>query len=224
VRIVNNLDAPGGSRDLRLARLATQDPQVRRLALRWAHGDADLAEDGRHTAYCRVAALKHPERIKNPRAYFLRVLRNEIASQLALRRAVLPVEDLEDAMDPGLSGTAVCGSDPARPIDERVCTSLHIQFVLKRLADEHDHLLDEIPARSDDPDLYKATIFAAAEQVPRDALNGEAADSNAALQKAYPGYFDQSGASPNLRHQRFRRAREDVRAVLLAVVDPDDLA
>ena len=197
-----------------------QDPRVKRLARRWAHGDRGLAEDGLQTAYCQVAAVKHG--IDNLRAYFLRVLRNEIVSQLALRRAD-PIENPEDAVDLGQPGAAVCGSVPARPIDEAVCTLLQFRALLKRFADERDGLITAIPARSDDPDRYRAVIYDTAAQIPRDALNGEAADSNAALRAAYPAYFDQPGVSPNLRDQRFRRAREDVKAVLRAIIDPDEL-
>ncbi len=69
-------------------------------------------------------------------------------------------------------------------------------------------------------------IYAAAEQVLRDAINEEPseADTNDAFRAAYPEYFDQPGASANLSHQRFRRAREDVKALLQAVVSRDELS
>ena len=52
-------------------------------------------------------------------------------------------------------------------------------------------------------------IYDSAEQVLRDGINGEPsdADSNDAFRAAYPEYFAQPGASANLLHQRFRRAR-----------------
>lgn len=82
-----------------------------------------------------------------------------------------------------------------------------------------------IPARSEDPRRYRIVIYHAAEQVLLDGLNGEAsdADSNEAFRAAYPGYFAQPGASANLLHQRFRRAREDVKALLQEVVDRGEL-
>lgn len=150
------------------------------------------------------------------------MLKHEVYHLYALRRAI-PFENPEDTMDPSQPGTLLCA--PARPIDETVCTSLQIHSWLERLADERECLLAAIPARSDDPARYRAVIYNAAEQVLRDALNGEAsdADSNAAFRAAYPAYFAQPGAPANTLHQRFRRAREDVRGVLKAIVDPGDL-
>ena len=42
------------------------------------------------------------------------------------------------------------------------------------------------------------------------------ADSNEAFRVSYPEYFAQSGASVNTCHERFVRARADVRALLQA--------
>jgi hypothetical protein len=83
-----------------------------------------------------------------------------------------------------------------------------------------------IPARSHGPGRYRAMILAAAEQVLRDAIRGEAgeSDSNDAFRAAYPEYFDQPGATSNTLHQRFRRAREDVRALLKAIISRDELS
>jgi len=65
----------------------------------------------------------------------------------------------------------------------------------------------------------------AAGQVLRDGINGEPsdADTNPALRAAYPEYFAQPDASADLLHQRFRRARENVKALLQAVVSRDEL-
>jgi hypothetical protein len=78
---------------------------------------------------------------------------------------------------------------------------------------------------SDNPRRYRTVIYGSAEQVLLDGLNGEAsdADSNNAFRSAYPEYFAQAGASANLVHQRFRRAREDVKALLQAVFDRNEL-
>jgi DNA-directed RNA polymerase specialized sigma24 family protein len=215
---------PGGSPDFRQELLALrQDPQVRRLALRWA-GTTDLAEDILQAAYCGLATLKRPECIDNLHAYFIRALKNEASRLYALRRTT-PVQNPEDSLDPGQHGILVCGPPPARPVAEMVCFSLQAQAWLKRLCDERDGLLAKVPPRSDDPARYRTVIYAAAEQVLRDAIDAEPsdADSNAALRAIYPEYFNQSGASPNTSHQRLRRAREDVKAVLQAIIDPDEL-
>ena len=163
---MDNTDTPGGSSDFQQELLVIrQDPQVRKLALRWAKGDADLAEDALQTAYIKVATVRHPERIEKRRAYFLRVLKNEIAGQYALPQAT-PVDDLEDALDRGI---VVCGPVPPRPIDETACSSLRTQSLLKCLGDGRDCLLATIPARSDDPRRYRALIYDAAVQIVRDA-------------------------------------------------------
>jgi hypothetical protein len=120
----------------------------------------------------------------------------------------------------------------SRAIDETVGTALQAVGIalqthawLERFAAQHDHLRAAVPARSDQPDRYRAVIVAAAEQVLRDGINTEPsdADTNDAFRAAYPEYFDQPGASPNLHHQRFRRAHEDVKAVLRVVVRRDEL-
>ena len=82
-----------------------------------------------------------------------------------------------------------------------------------------------MPTRSGNPALYRAAICTSAEGVLRDGINAEPsdADSNDAFRAAYPAYFAQPGASANLLHQRFRRAREDVKALLKAVVRRDEL-
>jgi Sigma-70 region 2 len=222
---LDDTDAPGGSSDFQHELLVLwQDPQVRRLAPKWA-GDRDLAEDALQTAFGKVAAVKHPERIANLRAYFLQVLKNEAVHQQTLRRAV-PFENPEDALDPGQPGIAVCGPVQSRPIDVTVCNSIRDQAWLERLAAARACLLAATPARSDDPERYRAVIYSAAEQVLGDGINAEPsdADSNDAFRAAYPQYFNQPDAPPNTLHQRFRRAREDVKAVLKAVVSRDELS
>lgn len=201
-----------------------QDPQVRRLALKWA-GDTDLAEDALQTTYCKVAAVKQPERIANLRAYYLQVLKNETVHQRTLRRALL-LENPKDALDPGQLGTATCGPAPERPIAETACTFLQAQVWLKQFTTQRECLLAAVPARSADPARYRAVIYAAAGQVLRDGIVGEPsdADANDAFRAAYPEFFSQSDASANLCHQRFRRARDDVKALLQAVVRRDELS
>jgi DNA-directed RNA polymerase specialized sigma24 family protein len=219
-----NPNTPGGSSDFQQELLAIrQDPQVKSIALRWA-GAPDLAEDILQAACCGLGALKHPERVDNLHAYFLKVLRNE-ASRLYAARRTTPVENPEDALAPGRHGTPVCGPPSARPIDETVGFSLQAQSWLKRLADDRDFLLAAVPARSDDRTRYRTVIYTAAEQVLRDAINAEPseADTNDALQTAWPEYFDPPGAAANTCHQRFRRARTDVRSLLQAIVRRDEL-
>lgn len=222
---MNNPDTPRGSPDFQQRLLVFwQSSQVRNLARKWAR-DPDLAEDALQTAYYKVAAVPEPERIDNLHAYLVTVLSNEIKSVLASRQATL-LGNLEAAVDPGPHGTVVCGPARCRPIDETVGAWLLGQELFGRLAASRDCLLAAIPARSDDPARYRAVIYAAAEQVLRDAINVEPsdADSNDAFRAAYPEYFDQPGIAPNLCHQRFRRARQDVKALLQAIVSREELS
>ncbi len=209
---MDHSNAPGGSSDFQQELLALrQDPQVRGFARRLV-GDLGLVEDVNQMVCCRLLALKHPERIENLRAYYFRVLRNEATKLYVLRRET-PFEEGTDARV------------PAQLVDEKVCNSLHAQIWLDRLADWRDHLLAAIPARSADPALYRAVIYNTADQVLRDSINGEPCDfdSNDALCAAYPEYFAQVSASADLLHQRFRRARLDVRALLQKIVNRDEL-
>jgi DNA-directed RNA polymerase specialized sigma24 family protein len=200
-----------------------EDPQIRSLALRFA-GARDLAEDALQSAYCSVGKVKHPERLKNLRAYFVTVLRNEVCGLYAPQQAI-PLANPEDVLDLDRRGIAVCGPTASRPVDETVSASLQAQSWLKRLATERNRLLAAVPGRSDDPNRYGAVIYDAAEHLLRDAINGEPsdADSNDTFRAAYPEYFNQPGAAVNTCHQRFRRAREDVKALLQAVVRRDEL-
>ena len=222
---MNNLDAPGGSLDFQRRLLVVRhDPQVIGLARKRA-GDPHLAEDALQTAYYKVATARHPERIDNLHGYFVTVLKNEITALRALRRKTAPWENPGVAVEPGRAGTVVCGPARSRPVDDLVRTSLLAKSVRARLAAGRESLLAAIPARSDDPGCYRTVIYASATQVLLNGLNGEAgdSDSNDAFRAAYPEYFAQPGAPANLLHQRFRRAREDVKALLQAVVDHDEL-
>ena len=103
-----------------------------------------------------------------------------------------------------------------------VSTHLLAEAWLKSFATRRRELAASVPARSPGPRRYRDVIVAAAEQVLIDVGSGHA-DSNDAFRAAYPEYFDEPGASPNTLHQRFRRARADVRVLLQAVVSPDEL-
>jgi hypothetical protein len=226
VRIVNTLDAPGGSSDFQQRLLDTRnDPQVIGLAWKWAGNDPHLAQDALQIAYYKVATFTRPERISNLHAYFLAVLKNEITAVYAQRQKTAPREDPGAALESGQYGTVVCGPARSRPIDDLVRTSLLAGSVRARLAARRLSLLAAIPARSDDLRRYRSVIYHSAEQILLDSLNGEAsdADSSDTFRAAYPEYFAQPGASANLLHQRFRRAREDVKALLQAVVSRDEL-
>ena len=209
---MDDTNSSGGSLGFQHELLAIlRDPQIKGLALKWTNG-RDLAEDVLQAAYCAIAALKHPECIQNLRGYFIRVLRNEVYHLYALQPAI-PPEDPASAQD------------PAAPVDEMVCTSVLAESLLARFAAQRHRLLAMVPARSPDSARYRAVVCVGAERVLRDAINGESSrpDSNDAFRAAYPEWFSQPDAPANTRHQRFRRARADVRALLQAIVRRDEL-
>ena len=215
---MDSLSAPGGSSDFQQELLALwQDPQVRSFVRKLA-GDCDLIEDLWQAALCAVGTVKHPEHIDDRRAYFVTVLKHEAYRLYALSRAT-PVEN------PDQHGALVCGQAPARPVADTACTSVQAESWFDRLHTERACLEAAVAARSDDPAFYRAVIYTSAEGVLRDGINAEPseADSNEALRAAYLEYFAQPGASANLLHQRFSRARADVRALLQAVVQRDEL-
>jgi hypothetical protein len=204
----------------RLAELL-EDLRINGVALPRA-GHPALADDALQATYCALARLEHLGRIQNLRAYVYKVLLREINRQRNQLRAAL-VDDFERVVD---AHRATASGQPASPaVDDLVCGALQAQIWLDRFTTQRESLRDAVTARSDDPARYRAMICDAAGQVLRDGINAEPndADSNDALRAAYPDYFAQPGASADLLHQRFRRARLDVRALLQKVVNRDEL-
>ncbi len=200
-----------------------EDPRMRSLAI-WYAGHPDLADDALQSAYYAVARLKNLDEIENLRAYFRKVLIREAYRERRQLGAAL----VDDFVRVAEARQDARGGEPASPpcVEAAVCMSLQAGSWLGRLANHRDVLLAAVPARSDDPSRYRAVIYRTAEQVLRDGINGEPskADANAALRAAYPEYFDQPGASPGTCHQRFCRARADVRMLLKSVVSRDELS
>jgi DNA-directed RNA polymerase specialized sigma24 family protein len=220
---VHSID-PADSRAAARQQLAEirEDPRIKGVALRHA-GHPALAEDALQSAYYAVARLESLEQIENLRAYFCKVLIREVQRERGQLGAAL-VDDFPRVVE---THHDAVGCHPASPasVEDAVCASLQAQVWLKRFASQRDRLRAEVPARSDAPARYRAVVCDAAGQLLRDGINGEPseADTNAALRVAYPKYFDQPGAPPNTLHQRFRRAREDVKALLQAVLSHDEL-
>jgi hypothetical protein len=206
-----------------LQRLLTirEDPQVKNFARNRAR-DWDLAEDALNEAYCAVAG-RDPAQIKDLRAYFYQVLKTKLYRLRGQLGAVL-VEDFESLVDLRQYG-AGCSSVPPRPFDDEIGTGLVAQLWLGRFAAQRDELRAGVAKRSKEPDRYRTLIVSIAEQVLRAAIEGDscAADSNDALRAAYPQWFGPKAGAANNSHQRFVRARTDVRDLLKAVVNPDEL-
>jgi DNA-directed RNA polymerase specialized sigma24 family protein len=214
-------------RETVLQRLAAvrEDPRIEGFALRHA-GHPHLAEDALQTAYCAVAQLEHPEQIENLRAYFCTVLIREVRRARGQLGAAL-VEDFDRVAEAHQNASGDrCHPAPPPATDELACRSAQGQIWLGRFAAQRDVLQAAVPARSDDPDRYRSVVTATAEHVLRDCSNGEQgdADSNDAFQAAFPEYFDEPGAPLNTLHQRFSRARADVRALLQGAVNRDELS
>lgn len=193
------------------------DPQIRAFARQCA-GDCQAADDALQTVYLAMDRLEHLDEIVDPKAYFRRVLVRVIHRERVQLGALL-IDDF-----PRVAEAHECAAESRRGssagFEDAVCTSVQTQSWLRRLLGARDGLMSALPARSDDPARYRGVIYAAAEQILRDGVTGEPseADANDAFRASYPEYFDQPGASPNTCHQRFHRARMDVRELLLTVV------
>jgi DNA-directed RNA polymerase specialized sigma24 family protein len=199
-----------------------EDPRTKHHALRLA-GHPALANDALQDTYEALARLEHLGQIRNLHAYVYKVLfravnrlRNQLGADL--------IDDFERTLD-AQQAAAGCRPTPSPAVDDTACTAVQAQVWLDRFTTQCESLRDAVPARSGDPARYRTVICDAAEQVLRDGINGQPsdADTNPALQRAYPEYFAQPDAPPNTLHQRFRRAREDVKALLQKVVNRDEL-
>jgi len=199
-----------------------KDPRIRGLALRYA-GHPALADDALQSTYYAMARLEHLGQIQNLRAYVGKVLIREIHRERGQLGAIV-IDDFARVADVHRDAPG-CHPVPPPAVGDAVCATVQGEAWLERFAAQRDFLRAGVPSRSDDPDRYRAVICDAAGQVLYDAINGKSseADTNPALRAAYPGYFDQPDAAPNTLHQRFRRARTDMRALLQAVVRRDEL-
>jgi DNA-directed RNA polymerase specialized sigma24 family protein len=199
-----------------------EDRRIKHFALRLA-GDVEVAADALQSAYYAIARLNNLEQIENLRAYFCKVLIRAVHRERSQLGAAL-VEDFVYVAEVRQDAVSCHPASPPQPADA-ACISLQARAWLELFAAQRGRLLAAVPVRSNDATRYRMVIYAAAEQVLRDAINAEPseADTNDALRAAYPAYFNQPGVAVNTCHQRFRRAREDVRALLQEVVNRDEL-
>lgn len=213
---------PAGRQDyLQRLLVIAEDAQVRRFALARA-GDLDLAEDALQQTYDTMARVKDPSRIADLKGYFYRVLIRAIYAQRGQLGATL-LDDftgLADADQGKTSGRAI-----PRPVDETVATDLLARGWLSRFLAERASLTAAVPGRSADPGRYRELIASVAERILRSIVAGDVcdADRNQALRVAYPEWFAECGVPVANAHQRFSRARADVRRLLQAIVSRDDL-
>jgi hypothetical protein len=197
-----------------------EDPQIALFA-RARAGGPELAADALQEAYCAVAGRRDYEKINDLRSYFCRVLINEI---YRLRRVgAVPVGNLEEAAGAGKGNASAHPS--LEPFDEALCTNLLVRSWLRRLAANRGSLAHQVPGRSPDPRRYRVLIVACAEGILVAILTKDIcdADSNSALGATYPEWFAEKGCSTANLHQRFKRAKDDVRVLLKLIIDRDDL-
>jgi hypothetical protein len=215
--------SPRGRPDFQEELLAIRnDPKIKSLAWRRA-GDLDLAMDALQAAYCAVSRVANPAAIRNLRAYFCQVLTREVYRMLGQLGATL-VEDFTSVADAhqGRPGGLLPVS---QPVAEMVSTHLLTEAWLEPFATRRGKLTASVPGRSPAPGRYQAMIVMVAERVLRAIIIEDISDAdyNTALRAAYPEWFAEPGYPENTYHQRFSRARADVRALLRTIINPDDL-
>jgi len=199
------------------------DPTIMNLARRWARNDQETAEDAVQATYGAVARVKDPAVIENLRAYFCRALQREV-NRLHGQLGAALMEDFSPLVD-AHQDRADAGLPVSRPYDEVVVSILLVEGYLEALAARKQALNVKVPGRSPDPDRYRSVIAAAAEWVLRACLICAVsnADCSEALRAAYPDWFAEPGCAQSTYHQRFCRARLDVRVLLRTIVNRDEL-
>jgi hypothetical protein len=197
------------------------DPGVRRFALRRA-GDPDLAQDALLQTACAVAQVPDLQAVKDLRAYFCRALINRV---YRLRGQLAAARPYEPASLDELGQRGAAPSSAPRPLDESAVARLMAKTWLERFSAGRDRLRAAVSGRSSQPDRYRDLVTAVAEQVLRAVLDGSIsqADSDEALQAAFPEWFGQPGGAANTCHQHLSRARRDVQTLLKAVINRDEL-
>lgn len=209
---------PGFQQELLAIR---EDPEVRSLALRRAKS-LEVAEDALQSAYYAVSRVKNPEHIEDVRAYYCRVLINEIYRELGQLQATAQ-EDFISLADmrqhrPGSSSPA------PRPVSDEVNARLLGQGWLADFTARRWELAARVPRRSPDPARYQRLIVKVAEHTLKTILRENAdADVNSVLRAGYAEWFALHSTSENTRHQRLLRARADVCALLQSIIERGDL-
>jgi hypothetical protein len=194
-----------------------QDPEVRRLAARRA-GDPDLAQDALLAAVAAVARVSDLARIENLKAYFCRVLINEV---YRLRGQLAAARPCDPATLAAMSDARTSAPPPA----EEAVTRLLARTWLDQLRARRVHLRAAVPGRSREPARYRDLMIRTAEHILRTAVDGNVswADCNEALQGALPDWFGQPGSAENTCHKHLSRARRDVQDLLRAIISRDEL-
>ena len=214
---------PAGPPEFRNELAAVRDdPRIKSFALRLA-GDLDLARDALNETYLAVARVQHPEHIDDLRKYFCRTLRR-IVSRLRKQLGAIVIEDF-DRIAEGHQDKPGCHPLPPPSVAETVISGLLAQDWLEQFTADREELASRVPGRSPRAERYRATIVAAAERLIVAIATADVcdADSNPALSAMYSQWFAEPGCAENTLHQRFSRARADIRALLRTIISRDDL-
>lgn len=208
-----------------LARLAT-DPGMFRRALRRAR-NRELAEDALQETARALAERKSPEAIENLPGFFYISLIREIDHQLG-RPVAIPTGDIAAVSDVGQDHASPSAALPPCSVEGEADLRILAEAVLSRFRHEpaRNGLIALVPARSEDPRLYRAAIVFAAKVIFELLLEGYVtlADWNAVLKAAYPQWCDEPGLACTTVDQRLSRARRDVQSLLRSVLSRDQLA
>ena len=212
---------PDDSRSEYLERLAVirEDPQVKNLAHRRAE-DPELAKDALQEAYYAMAKMD-PEQIEDLRKYFCTVV-THTAYRLRGQLKAAVVGDPAGLVD--ASGRKL-GSESLPPtFDEAVHTNMMGDNWRECLAMNRVALTSNVPGRSPDSDKYRNVIATVSKEMLNTILTGDfrEVDLNLALRAAYPEWFAERCGVSNI-HQRFARARADIRDLLKTVISLDEL-
>jgi hypothetical protein len=213
---------PDDSRSDYLERLAVirEDPLIKKLAHRKA-GDPELAKDALQEAYYAMAKMD-PEQIEDLRKYFCTVVTHTAYRLRGQLRAAV-VDDPAGLVD--ACGRKLGGESLPPTFDEAVHTNMVADNWRERLAMKHMALANNVPGRSPDPDRYRNAIATVSKEMLYAILAGDFrdADLNLALRAAYPGWFAGRSIGASNIHQRFTRARADIRDLLKTVISLDEL-
>jgi Sigma-70 region 2 len=211
-------NSPGQRAYLRQLAEIREDPQIKGIAL-VRTGDHELAADVLQEAFYAAAQQDH-KKIKDPRRYFVRILINLIYR--LHRLAPVPVDNIEEVA--GACPGNASSQSPAESFDDQVCARLLAQTRLEAFTAQRDSLVGKTPKRSPDPCRYRAVILAFAKAVLAAGAVGDLneADFNPALRAAYPEWFADEGCAAANLHQRFKRARDDMRELLDPFIGRED--
>jgi hypothetical protein len=213
------------SADDELIRLRN-DRRIWKLALRYADGDHDLAEDALQETCWAILHMRSPERIENLEAYFRTVLKRTVADQCVYKsRAPVPAGDLEAVAAEVDRGGMTADAELSRDVAAGAILRVLASAWLDRLCSRREQLGAMLPDSSGNPGRYRDVLAATAEKVLCSLLAGSVswADCNDAMKAAYPEWFAEPGCKQNTLDRRLSRARSDVRAMLKAVIGSDDL-